>query len=84
MMGTPSVILKGSTASEVIVDGVNGFLADQTPDSYADTVRRLYKAPESVTAAAKGASSSLTRSWREVMDEVVLRYKEIIERYGRS
>ena len=37
MMGTPSVILKGSTASEVIVDGVNGFLADQTPDSYADT-----------------------------------------------
>ena len=83
MMGTPSVILRGSTASEVIADGKNGFLAEQSAESYAGTVRKLYHDRDAVAVAAQGASATLTRSWREVMEEVVQRYKEIIDRYGR-
>ena len=84
MMGTPSVLLKGATASEVIVDGENGFLADNTPASYAQMVRKLYADKDSLLHAARGASSTLTRSWKDVMDEVYERYKIIIERHGRK
>lgn len=84
MMGTPSVLLKGATAAEVIVDGMNGFLAVDTPESYADTVRRIYADGETLNRVARGASSTLTRSWRDVMEEVYDRYKSIIDRHGRK
>lgn len=83
MMGTPAVLLRGSTASEVIVDGTNGFLADNTAQSYADVVRRVYADPDGLARVARNAAATLTRSWREVMNEVMQRYDDIIERYGR-
>lgn len=84
MMGTPAIIPVGSTASEVIADGVNGFLADATPESYAAVVRALYGDRGRIATVARGAASTLTRSWRDVIDEVQQRYKEIIIRYGRK
>ncbi len=84
MMGTPSVIINGSTASEVIVDGENGFLAENSPESYAEKIRFLYNRRDALLTAAKGAASTLTRSWSQVIEEVVDRYKVIIERYART
>lgn len=83
MMGTPAVLIAGSTASEVIKDGFNGFLVEESPESYASRIRSLYNDRSAIQDAAEGASKTLTRSWREVMEEVVGRYEEIIERYGR-
>lgn len=83
MMGTPAVLIAGSTASEVIKDGFNGFLVEESPESYASSIRSLYNDRSAIQEAAEGASKTLTRSWREVMEEVVGRYEEIIERYGR-
>ena len=83
MMGTPAVLIAGSTASEVIKDGFNGFLVEESPESYASRIRSLYNDRSAIQEAAEGASKTLTRSWREVMEEVVGRYEEIIERYGR-
>ncbi len=83
MMGTPAVLLRGATASEVISDGINGFLADDTPESYATLVRSLYHDSEKLENVARAASRTLTRSWKDVMEEVYERYKIIIERHGR-
>jgi len=83
MMGTPAVLIAGSTASEVIKDGFNGFLVEESPESYASRIRSFYNDRSAIQEAAEGASKTLTRSWREVMEEVVGRYEEIIERYGR-
>ena len=83
-MGVPALLIEGSTAAEVVTDGYNGFLVTESPESYASKIRSLYENRQSVETAARGASSTLTRSWREVMEEVVGRYDEIIERYGRS
>lgn len=84
MMGTPAVLLKGSTASEVIDEGVNGFLADNTPQSYAVKIRHLYTHQDELRSAAKGAASTLTRPWSQVIEEVIDRYKVIIDRYERQ
>lgn len=82
MMGTPALVLEGSTTAEVISDGLNGFLCDNTPESYAAKIRELYSDRSKILTAGQGAAATLTRSWKEVMEEVTMRYKEIIERYG--
>ncbi len=84
MLGTPAMLIEGSTAAEVITDGDNGFLVGDTPESYATRIRELYYSPEKIEKAARGAALTLTRSWRGVMEEVVERYNDIIRRYGRK
>ncbi len=84
MMGTPSLVLSGSTTAEVITDGYNGFLCENSPESYAAKIRELYHDRKKIIAAGRGAAATLTRSWKEVIEEVVMRYNEIIEKYGRN
>jgi len=81
-MGTPALVLDGSTTAEVISDGLNGFLCDNTPECYAAKIRELYENRDKILKAGQGAAATLTRSWKEVMEEVAMRYTEIIERYG--
>lgn len=83
-MGTPSVLLTGSTASEVISDRKNGFLTDKSPESFADLAEWLYRNPEQLHAAALGARSSLVRSWQDVVDEVADRYDTILKTYRKK
>lgn len=80
-VGTPSVLLKGSTAAENVRDGVNGFLVARSSEEYASAIMNLSGNPEKIDKAGTGARCSLSRSWRDVMDEVLIRYNQIIERY---
>nr|MBD5376895.1 glycosyltransferase family 4 protein [Bacteroides sp.] len=81
MMGTPAVLLEGSTAAEVITHGENGFLTGRTPQEYAVAVTRLHDDPDMLTRIADGARRTLSRSWDNVMEEVMQRYDDIIARY---
>ena len=44
---------------------------------------KIYNDSERLRKASLGAVKTLTRSWKDVMEEVNERYNEIIERYGR-
>lgn len=79
-LGTPGILPVGSTASEVIKDGENGFLAPDTAKGYADKIRFLYHHPECIEKAAAGARSTLVRSWEDVVEEVIDRYNAILKR----
>lgn len=81
-MGTPSILLKGSTASEVISDGKNGFLIDKDPGEFASLISRLHDNSEELLRVGQGARSSLVRSWEDVVDEVSDRYESIIKRFN--
>lgn len=82
-MGTPSILLKGSTASEVITDGVNGFLTEKDPHKFAGLVTELSRDKSKLIQAAKGARSSLVRSWEDVVGEVVDRYDSLVKRHNK-
>ncbi len=84
MMGTPAVLLRGSTAAEVIVDGQNGFLTDRTPEAYAAEINRLAADRSLLKQVAGGARQTLTRTWDNVMAEVSARYEDIIARYEHA
>ena len=80
-MGTPSVLLSGSTASEVISDRCNGFLTGRSPEEFAALVKYISVHPDLLHSVAKGARSTLIRSWRDVVEEVADRYETLINYY---
>jgi glycosyltransferase involved in cell wall biosynthesis len=76
--GTPSVLLRGSTAAEVIRDGVNGFLADADEEGFADRVVRALEDPAGLERAGREARRTLCRTWEHVVREVRDRYLSIL------
>lgn len=80
-MKTPAILLEGSTAAEMIRDGENGFLVSRTPEDYASAITHLAENRDEIAKAGDGARRTLSRSWHDVMDEVLIRYNDIIERY---
>lgn len=80
---TPAVLLKGSTAAEVIRDGENGFLSDNEVEAFSERVSSLLQDEALLDAAGAGAQASLCRSWEDVVGEVKLRYLDILSRWAR-
>lgn len=77
-MGTPAVLLRGSTASEVIRDGRNGFLSGKSPQDFAKLIGELAQDRQRLMRVACEARNTLVRSWEDVVGEVIDRYNVII------
>ena len=83
-MGTPAIIPIGSTASEVIVDGQNGYLAEDSPEAYAEVIKAVAADRENLYRVREGARNTLVRGWNDVMEEVEDRYKKLIARLEKD
>ena len=81
-MGTPSILVGGATAAEVVTDGRNGFLALRSPEDYADLIEHLAKDPDTLRRVGDEARLSLVRSWRDVVDEVADRYDTLMRNFS--
>ena len=80
-MHTPALMLQESTAAEVIQADVNGFLTPNNLQQYADRISYLIDHRELLRQVGEKASTTISRSWENVMEEVVLRYKDIKQSY---
>ena len=83
-MGTPSLLLKGSTASEVINDGFNGFLVDKDIPQITRLINKLRKDKDLVIETGINARNTLVRSWQDVVGEVIDRYEVLIKNFNPS
>lgn len=83
-MGTPSILLHGSTASEVISDGHNGFLTEKSPEQFAALVSHLAADRSKLKAVSTEARNTLVRSWEDVVGEVADRYDTLIKYHHKS
>jgi len=81
-MHTPSVLLCGTDAAKSINPDINGFVADNTVDSYAARLEWLVRNPDTYRQVGDKAALTLTRSWEAVADEVMMRYDDIKRRYA--
>lgn len=79
---TPSVLLRNSTASEIISDSVNGFLSAGSVDAYAARLREVLSVPGQIRRVGEEASRTIARSWQDVAEEVYDRYTNLIKRKG--
>lgn len=77
---TPSVLVAGSSSAENIKDGINGFLTENSVDSFSSKLRELINSPEQIRQVGLNASQSIARTWESVTDEVLDRYKHLIQR----
>jgi 1,2-diacylglycerol 3-alpha-glucosyltransferase len=76
----PAVLLEKANAAEHVRDGENGFLAVDAVDGYADKLAFLMENPRLVRKVGKKAQKTLFRSWEDIADEVMDRYKALIVR----
>ena len=83
-MHTPSILVKGSSSAENVTDNFNGFLVNNSVDSFAEKLRELTGSPERIELAGLNASQSIARSWESVTEEVLDRYKKLMERKWRK
>lgn len=77
---TPAVMVEGSTASTIIDDGNNGFLIENSIDSFSLKLKELIADPDRVHRTGVQASQTIVRSWEDVVDEVIDRYNALIRR----
>lgn len=76
--GTPAILVEGSTASEVIHNGKNGFLVAPDGSHYASLIKSLASDRDRLYAVGQGARETLVRSWEDVVEEVADRYRTLI------
>lgn len=80
VMGTPSVMVRGSTASDGIEDNVNGFLCEDDSMDLMCLLDRVLNDEALLSSVAAQAQASIPVSWSDVLNRVEKRYQELIER----
>ena len=80
----PTLLIKGCCTAENIVDDVNGFLAEETPQAYADKIEEIISNPELMKKVGEEAHRSVYRTWENVADEVLANYQSVIKEYNQK
>ena len=78
VMGTPSVMVRNSTAAEAIRDGENGFLCENTPASLAEMIVKALADPERLARIGRQARETIPVPWKQVMEKAAERYERLV------
>ncbi len=78
VMGTPSVMVRGSTAAEVIRDGENGFLCENNPQDLARVIRGILENPEMQSRVGHTARETIPVPWSKVLETAAERYERLV------
>lgn len=79
----PALLIKGSTASEDIFDGKNGFTAENDAQAFTARIASVMRERELLERVGRKARETLFRSWRTVAEEVKERYLDLIRTYSK-
>lgn len=77
----PSIVVRNTSSAEGIMENVNGFLINNNADSLADKITELKQNPGEIKRAGENARKTIYRHWESIVDEVSIKYEEIISRY---
>jgi glycosyltransferase involved in cell wall biosynthesis len=77
----PSIVVRNSSSAEGIMENVNGFLINNNADSLADKITELKLNPAAIKRAGENARKTIYRHWESIVDEVNIKYEEIISRH---
>lgn len=79
-LSLPVLAVKDSFAAEGIIDGENGFLAENSTVSFADKLSNIIERKETLPTVGKRGHDELYAPWEKIVEEVFDRYSEIAER----
>ena len=69
----PSLLVKGSNASEIIIDGYNGFIGDNEVKSMSNKIISIFD-NNSLKEVGENARKTIPISWDEIIDKVLNAY----------
>ncbi|MBR3905541.1 MAG: glycosyltransferase [Clostridia bacterium] len=78
VMGTPSVLVRGSCAADVMTDGQNGYLCDDTAESLCDVMKNVMDDKETLERISLCAQETIPVPWDKLMVHAVERYERLI------
>ncbi len=78
VMGTPSVMVRGSTAAEVIRDGENGYLCENDPKDLARVISGILENPARRDAVGQAARETIPIPWSRVLETASERYERLV------
>ena len=79
-MGTPSVVVRGSSAAEGIRDGENGFLCADDPADLARVIDAALADPAGLERVGRTALATIPIPWTKLVDDVLEHYADLIAR----
>jgi glycosyltransferase involved in cell wall biosynthesis len=77
-IGTPSLLVYGSSAAEVVRDGENGLLAHDTTSDMAARMAWALDNPVRLREIGMSARATIPKPWEDVIAEVLARYEDLI------
>ncbi|HOP11048.1 MAG TPA: glycosyltransferase [Oscillospiraceae bacterium] len=80
-MGTASLVTRGSSSAENIVENENGLLSVDNSMALARTIEDALKNPKKLAELGKNAQKTIPVSWDELLDTVLERYQRLIGLY---
>ena len=78
VMATPSVMVRDSTAAEIIRDGENGFLCQDDTQDLARVIKNALNDPQRLKQVGQNACDTIPVPWETIMEKAVERYTRLI------
>ena len=78
VMSTPAVMVRGSTAAEIIRDGVNGYLCENSSADLARVMQSALSDPQALEQVGGNARETIPVPWERTMEKAVERYTRLV------
>lgn len=79
VMGTPAVLVEGSSAAEIIHDGMNGFLCKDDSDNLYHVLKDALADLGKTKEIGQKARETIPVPWENIMQNVLERYQALID-----
>jgi len=77
----PSLVLQGSSTSEIIIDGVNGFMVKENAVYVADAIQRIFADRKHLEDVSTAASEQVYLTWEKAVEHAAERYEVVKKAY---
>ena len=78
--GTPSIVVRGSSAAEGIDDMVNGFYCEDDSASIEQVIKKAFADREKTAMIGLEAKETIPVAWDDLIDTVIDRYQYLIDK----
>ena len=78
VMSTPAVMVRGSTAAEIIRDGVNGYLCENSSADLARVMQSALSDPQALEQVGGNARETIPVPWERTIEKAVERYTRLV------
>lgn len=75
----PSLMNRACSTAEIITEGVNGYLAEETAEAWAEKILEIMQDKPKLKAMKETTYEQVYKSWDDVAEEVYENYKRIVE-----